>query len=133
MSENEKIIRVYIAGPLTPHGLWNKNHAIDYLLNVRNMIEAGKQCLLAGLTPFVPGIDFNFFLALRNGEEITEAMIKKYSIDWLLACDAMLLLPGWEKSHGTIVEYRIAIRHDIAVFESIESLKEWANAVHIRE
>lgn len=120
--------RVYIAGPLTPKGLWNKNLAVDYLLNVRNMIEAGKSCLLNGLTPFVPAFDFNFFIALRNGEEITETLIKKYSIDWLLVCDAVLLVPGWEESSGTLAEMEIANKKGIPVFESIENLLKWTNS-----
>jgi hypothetical protein len=129
-----KPIRVYIAGPLTPHGLWNKNLAVDYLLNVRNMIEAGKQCLLAGFSPFVPGIDFNFFLHLRQDETITEQMIKDYSIDWLLACDALLILPGWASSMGTLAEIQIAFDHSIPSFFRFSDLQVWAwrrqNAVY---
>jgi hypothetical protein len=124
-----KPTRIYIAGPLTPRGLWSPNLAIDYILNVRNMIEAGKQCILWGLSPFVPGIDFNFFLNLRADETITEEMIKQYSIDWLLACDAVLVLPGWESSGGTKAELDIALEHYIPYFFSFEHLRRWADAV----
>jgi len=120
-------IRVYIAGPLSPKGLWNPNLAIDYLLNVRNMVESGKQCLMAGLSPFVPGIDFNFFLNLRHGEEITEQMIKDYSIDWLLACDCVLLLDKWWVSNGTLAEMDIAREHHIPMFHSVQEIVDWKN------
>ena len=130
MTDKRKPIRVYIAGPLTPKGLRSSNLAIDYLMNVRNMIEMGKQCILAGMSPFVPGIDFNFFFNLREGENITEKMIKDYSIDWLLACDAVLLLPGWSYSRGTLDEINIASKENIPVFYTFESLVRWKNAVH---
>jgi len=123
----KQIIRVYVAGPLSPKGLNTKHLAIDYLLNVRNMIEAGKELLLMGLSPFVPGIDYNFFLQLREGEEISEEMIKRYSIDWLLVCDAVLLLPGWIYSGGTKAEIKIAIKNDILIYQSMKELKD---AVH---
>lgn len=124
---NLKIIRVYIAGPLTPHGKTYPHPAIEYLLNVRNMIEAGKECIFAGLAPFIPGIDFNLFLNLRQDEFITEEMIKNYSIDWLLACDAVLLLDNWWTSGGTLAEMDIAREHHLPFFHSVQEIIEWKN------
>ena len=120
-----KATKVYVAGPLTPKLLWSPNPAIDYLLNVRNMIEAGKECLLQGLSPFVPGIDFNFFLHLKENEHITEEIIKNYSLDWMLVCDVVLLLAGWESSKGTLIECDIAAEHNIPIFRSIRDIKKW--------
>jgi len=119
-----KIKRVYIAGLLTPRGIWSVNPAIDYLANVRNMVRAGLDVFFAGFVPFIPALDFQIFLALRDGERITEPMIKRYSKDWLEACEAMLLTPGWRKSTGTLAEMEFAKELHIPIFESIEDLKK---------
>lgn len=125
----KKIQRVYVAGLLTPRGIWDKNPAIDYLINVRHLIRAGIELLLAGYTPFIPALDFAVFLLLREdkGERIDEVMIKKYSMDWLEVCDAVMLTDGWEHSTGTTAEIFNAIKHEQPVFESIDALKEYDN------
>ncbi len=127
MRVHKMLKRIYLAGPISPKGFRSQHMAIDYLLNVRAMIEAGKELLLMGFSPFVPGLDYNFFLQLRDGEEITDKMIKDYSIDWLLACDAMVLLPGWNESNGTIAEILIAQQNGIPIYFSLEEFK---NAIH---
>ena len=119
-----KIKRVYIAGLLTPRGIWSVNPAIDYLANVRNMIRAGLDVFFAGFVPFIPALDFQMFLALRDGERITGPMIKRYSKDWLEACEAMLLTEGWKKSTGTLIEIEFAKERKIPIFESIEELRK---------
>lgn len=126
----KKIRRVYIAGLLTPRGIWSVNPAIDYLANVRNMIRASLDVFFAGYVPFCPALDFQFFLFLRNSERITEPMIKRYSIDWLEICDAIFLTKGWRKSTGTLREIEFAKKHNIPVFESIKELKEYDNDIN---
>jgi hypothetical protein len=118
-----KIKRVYIAGLLTPRGVWSVNPAIDYLLNVRNMVRTGIDVFLAGFVPFIPALDFLLFVVLREDERITEPMIKRYSKDWLEVCEAVLLVKGWRKSTGTAIEIEFAKERGIPVFESIEALK----------
>jgi len=121
-----KIKRVYIAGLLTPRGIWSVNFAIDYLINVKNMIRTGLDVFFAGFVPFIPALDFQLFLALKEGERITEPMIKRYSRDWLEVCEAVLLTAGWKKSEGTLIEIEFAKEHGIPIFESIEDLKKAA-------
>lgn len=117
-----KIKRIYIAGLLTPIGIWSVNPAIDYLANVRHMVRAGIEVFKAGFVPFIPALDYQIFLGLREGEIITEPMIKRYSKDWLEACEAVLLTPGWKKSRGTLIEIEFAKERNIPIFESIEEL-----------
>ena len=119
-----KIKRVYVAGLLTPRGVWSVSPAIDYLINVKNMIRAGLEVFFAGFVPFIPALDFQIFLALKDGERITEPMIKRYSKDWLEVCEAVLLTPGWRKSTGTLAEIEFAKERNIPIFESIEELIE---------
>jgi len=118
-----KIQRIYVAGLLTPKGINSTHPAIDYLGNVRNLIRASLDVLFAGFDPFCPALDFLYFLSLKDGEFITEAMIKRFSKSWLEACDAVVLTPGWKKSSGTIAEIRFAKDRGIPVFKSLDELK----------
>jgi len=121
----KKIKRVYVAGPLSPKGYNSVHPAIDYLLNIRNLTRAALEVFQAGFDPFCPALDFLFFLMLREGEHIKEAMIKRYSKSWLEASDAMYLTPGWKKSSGTLGEIQHAESLGIPVFKSIEDIKEY--------
>jgi hypothetical protein len=118
----KKIKRVYVAGAITPKGTNSTNPAIDYLVNVRNMVRFGIEVMKAGFTPYIPCWDFIVFLFLREDERITEATIKRLSKDWLEMCDAMLLTPGWSFSAGTLVEYDFAKERGIPVYESLDEL-----------
>ncbi|MBE3137621.1 MAG: DUF4406 domain-containing protein [Thermoplasmata archaeon] len=127
---------VYIAGPLTPAST-TQNHAIEYLVNVRNMVLAGRRLLVAGFYPFVPAFDFLFFMLppdegkyCQEPLEISGTQIKEYSMGWLRRCDAVLFLPGWSKSKGAVAEYFEAKSMGIPTLFDIEDLlREAPNAV----
>ena len=116
------IRRVYIAGPLTPHGINDPNPVIDYMINARNMIRLGFHVMEAGFTPFCAALDFLYFLLLREDEVISEEVIKAISLNWLEVCDAVLLVPNWELSSGAKEEVSHASRRGIPVFKSLKDL-----------
>ncbi|KKL48709.1 hypothetical protein LCGC14_2322790 [marine sediment metagenome] len=120
-----KIKRVYVAGLLTPRGIWSQNLAIDHLINQRKMIRSALDVFQAGFDPFVPAFDHLFWMVMQDGEYISEPMIKRYSKSWLEACDAVVLTPNWQKSTGTLAEIEHAKKIGIPVFESLELLKEY--------
>jgi len=117
-----KIRRVYVAGLLTPRGHWSANPAIDYIINIREMIKWSWKAMQAGFDPFVPAFDWQFWMVMREGEHMTEPMIKRYSKSWLEVCDAILLTPGWQKSTGTLAEIKYAESLGIPVFKSLDEL-----------
>jgi hypothetical protein len=116
------IKRIYIAGPITPRGMKSDNLAIDYLLNVRDMIRVGVEAMLAGFTPFIPAMDLLIFLGLKNNEMISDEQIKKYSIDWLSVSDAMVLTSLSATSEGVRAEIKFAHDNGIPVFDSLNEL-----------
>lgn len=119
---SKKIETVYVAGLLTPRGVWSANLAIDHEINLRKNVRYGLDVLFAGFDPFIPAFDHKFWWVLKEGEVITEAMIKRFSKTWLRRCDAMILTPKWKQSPGTLAEIKHAEELGIPVFESLELL-----------
>lgn len=119
-----KIETVYIAGLLTPRGIYSKNLAIDHMINMRKMVRYSLDVFFAGFSPFVPAFDHLFWWVMKNSEVITEAQIKRYSKDWLKRCDAMVLTPNWKKSRGTLIEIKLAEELGIPVFRNLKKLIE---------
>jgi hypothetical protein len=109
--------RIYIAGPLT-------GPPIDYLANCQRMEQAAATLLSLGYAPFVPSLDRGIFLALGDSQIITVEMIKSYSMTWLRQCEAVLLMPGWERSAGTLAEIEEAKRRKIPIYDTINDLQE---------
>lgn len=106
---------VYIAGPLT--GIT----PVDYLRNVRNMIEQGLRLMREGFVPFIPALDLLIFLH-PTAEPITDQVIKEYSASWLELCDAVLLVGDWKSSKGVAQEIKMANFLRIPVFTSLSEL-----------
>ena len=113
--------RIYIAGPLTPKSE-NQNHAVEYLGNCRAMLQAWLELARAGWHPFCPAVDFVFFF-LSDG--LTEKLVKENSLAWLEATEAIVLLPGWENSFGSKVEFELAVKLGKKVFYSLEDAIKW--------
>jgi hypothetical protein len=125
----KKIEMVYVAGPLTPRGIKSANPAIEYLFNIRDIARTSVELILAGFTPYCPGIDFQYFLLLRDGERITEPMIKRLSKDFLLRCDAILMTKGWAGSAGSIAEKKLAEEKGIPVFYCIDEMINYNESI----
>ena len=111
------MIKVYIAGAMRDHS------PIVFLNNLQKGIRAGAELVMAGYAPFCPMLDSQYFLQLREPEEITAKMIMDVSMEWLMQCSAVLVLPGWENSEGTIREINRARIVSIPVFFSFIDLE----------
>lgn len=109
--------RVYVAGP------YSATNVIAVLDNMRWGMRASVEVLLAGYAPFCPWLDYNFQLQLRGDEALTVQDYYDYSMAWLEASDAVLVLPGWQNSKGTLAEIQRAKEKGIPVFYSLEDLK----------
>ena len=114
---------IYVAGPYT-----GKTH--DHLSyfqidqNIMRAVEAAAQLALSGVPFFCPHQHSAHF------EVITPAVAPTFWYDldvhFMEACDAILLLPGWQESKGSLNEKKLAEERGIPVLYSVEEAIEWA-------
>ena len=114
------IKRVYVAGA------YSADNVLQVLENMRVGMRAGTEVLLAGFCPFVPFFDYQFKLMSREGESITLEDYYRYSMAWLEVSDAVLVIPGYEKSKGTLAEIKRAVELGIPVFYDLDNLSRGA-------
>ena len=119
--DKKKIERVYVAGA------YSADNVITVLDNMREGMRLSTQVLLAGFSPFSPWLDYHFQLNLRDGETLTVKNYYKYSMAWLDVSDAMLLVPGWKKSKGTLAEMDRAAELGIPIFNTLDGLLRTAH------
>ena len=106
--------RIYVAGP------YSDSDIIQILTNMRNGIRMCIEVLKRGFSPFCPWLDYLFSLMLYPGEQLTVNDYYQYSMAWLEASDAMLVLPEYENSKGTKAEIARAKELCIPVYYNID-------------
>lgn len=125
-------VRIFIGGPITPTGRVNpstnekQNQVAEFLDNVRQGITTAAELIHHGFAPYCPFVDFMYWFA-RNPETPlpTGNTMQTCDLSWLVAADALLLLPGWETSSGVKGELARANELGIPVFYSIAELIEY--------
>jgi len=108
--------RVYVAGP------YSANNVIDVFENMRKGMRVGLEVFLAGYAPWVPWHDFHHHLMCRDGESLSVEDYYEMSMAWLVVSDAMLVLPGWTDSKGTLAEMKKATELEIPIYFSLSDL-----------
>lgn len=111
-------MRVYIAGPYTAKTKEERDQ------NVRLAEEVGKRVASAGYIPFIPHkMTHGWDEDPRFGEgEEARKFFMNICLAWLGLCDAILVLPGYENSRGTLEEINYAKAHGIKILYSLELL-----------
>lgn len=123
-----KRLRVYVAGA------YSSDNVLGVLDNIRKGIRTATEAFLTGeCAPFVPWFDYQFQLSLREGESLTVPDYYEYSLAWLEVSDCVLVLPGWEKSKGTIAEIERAKELRIPVFYSMNELTDFISSPENRK
>ena len=107
--------RIYIAGS------YSADNVMDVLHNIRKGIEAACTVFKAGYAPFCPWLDFHYVL-MDKASELTVQDFYDYSLAWLDASDAILVLPDYEDSKGTLAEIERANIRGIPVVYSLKEL-----------
>ena len=108
--------RIYIAGA------YSADNVVAVLDNMRRGMRKATEVLLAGYSPFCPWLDYHFQLMLREGEKLEVSDYYAYSMAWLEASDAVLVLPNSENSKGTQAEILRARQLNIPIVESVVEL-----------
>lgn len=93
---------VYIAGPLNG----------DVEENVKKAVEVSDMLARLRVGYFCP----HFYGVEHFALGIPEEYWIEYGLEMLRRSDAVLLLPGWEDSKGTLAEVEEAVRKGIPVF-----------------
>lgn len=114
--------RVYVAGA------YSADNVLDVLRNIGRGEEFCANLFGMGFAPFCPWHDKSYVMTHWR-EEFTVQQFYDYSIAWLEVSDAMILVPGWEDSKGTLKEIEIAKELGIPVFENICDLVGWDKIV----
>ena len=115
--------RIYVAGP------YSADNVIDVLKNIGRGQKACSYLFSVGFAPFCPWHD-RIFITDRPEGKFTVSQFYDYSMAWLKVSDAVVLLPGWKNSVGTIAEIKEAKKRSIPVFESIAGLiRDWGHLV----
>jgi hypothetical protein len=90
------------------------------------MMTVAQEVKIHGYSIFVPAIDL--LMGIKFGYSDYHEYFDN-NVPWLKASDAVLLVPGWFKSKGTIKEVEIALTSGIPVFDSIEGLNMYFNEI----
>jgi hypothetical protein len=108
------MIRVYVAGP------YSSDNVLGVLTNMRVGMRKSTELLLKGYAPFCSWLDHHFTLMLQGEEQLTVPNYYDYSLAFLEVSQAVLLLPGYENSKGTLAEIKRAEELGIPIFEPNE-------------
>lgn len=114
---------VYIAGPIQGPTL------LDSLANIGRGKAACARVLEAGMAPHPLWADHEI---IERCPGITIQQVYAYSAAWLRKADAVLMLPGWERSRGAQRELAEAEELGIPVFYSEADLSTYASE-HARQ
>jgi len=110
----EKIKLVYTCGPFTAATHWlikqNVDAAEKYSLEIAKL----------GAMPVCPHKMTDNFHGLLTPEFWYEA-----TLQLMRRCDAVLLLPGWDRSKGAMEEWEEAKRLKLPMFSTVSQLHEW--------
>lgn len=97
--------RIYLAGA------YSADNILQVLTNIKTGVRVAAKYIKQGFAVFCPFLDYQFHFF----EDITLQDYYDYSIAFLLACDEMWVLPGYENSKGTIKEIEIALSNNIPI------------------
>lgn len=112
MKKTRRMKAIYIA---SPYSAPSKEEIEN---NVTKSVLVADVLANAGYLPFCPLLT-HFWHQIRPREY--ESWLKMDN-EWLLRCDCLLRLPG--KSAGADAEERLAKKHGIPIYYSVESLLE---------
>lgn len=108
-----KLRKIYIAGKYTAPS------AAEIAANTEAACAVGRQVRALGLVPIVPHV------AVCPEEGLSWGQAMQECLAILGDCDGILLIPGWDRSRGALMEYDFAQQQQIPTFEDLVELERW--------
>ena len=102
---------VYICGPYRAENMWKVNR------NIMAAKELALKVWLEGMVALCPHANTAFFDGAASDNVWLDG-----DLELLSRCDALLTLPGWERSRGSIIEFKHAVSLKILVFNKLVDL-----------
>ncbi len=102
---------IYIAGPFRGATPWEQEQ------NVRRAEELSLRVWKAGHVAICPHTQTRFFQGSASDKTWLYG-----TLEMMRRCDAVLLIPGWEKSAGTLGEIDEANRIGLPVYKSVSEI-----------
>jgi hypothetical protein len=103
---------IYVAGP------YRANTERGVIENIRNAEAIAIKVWQAGFIALTPHLNTRLFGGICSDEVWLNG-----ALEIMKRCDGMILVPGWEKSSGTIAEIEEAKNWNIPVFENVIDIK----------
>lgn len=119
MVVKEKVMKkVYVAGAMSADNI------LEMLENIHDGVKIGGEILSKGFAPFVPHLDV--FFKIQGGKDLQIPMeyFYGYTMEFLKACDVVLVCPNWQNSKGTLAEINMAKELNIPVYFDIDEMIE---------
>ncbi len=116
-------LAIYIAGPLTAES----RHEI--IANIRRARDAYDALCDLGHIPYCPHTQSGHRARTRGQLAATGCVDAEYQrwvvendFHWLDACDALFLLPGWDRSRGARMEWQRAIARGLTIYMALDEV-----------
>lgn len=112
---------IYLSGPYRSsfgeHGVWsNIMAAREAAIDVWKMIAV----------PICPHLNTMLMGgAIHSNVELEVKLFLEGDCEIISRCDAVLMLPGWERSKGSNIERDFALKKDIPVFYDQLAMSKW--------
>jgi nucleoside 2-deoxyribosyltransferase len=100
---------IYVAGP----------YRGDVDGNIAKARAVAAQCYLAGFDVICPHMNT---AKMDEDTGLPDSFWLQTTLNLLRRCDAVVLVPGWEKSQGTLAEIEYAESVGMPVWKSVESI-----------
>ena len=110
--------RIYVAGPYSCD-----NHCKPLGVDLEAMRFGIRCCvdlILAGYAPFCPWLDF-MFAFVPDGEKMERKDYLEYSLSWIEACEAMIVIELRKSSFGTKAEIEYAQELGIPIYYGLNN------------
>jgi len=120
-------LRIYIAGPLS-----GKDGMAD-ALNVERADAVAQELYLRGHWPFCPHTQSASWFGRKEPEFHSYTyVVEGLDFGWMSVCDAIYLMPGWEKSTGACMERAFADKHGMWAFNSMALVPKLVQSNELR-